>query len=68
MDGYRELMDAIIFQAVEDYRELRRGRCVEGAHEEEICLFFTKGWGQAMLGKIDGETLIELLDRECVEA
>ena len=52
MDGYRELMDAIIFQAVEDYRELRRGRCVEGAHEEEICLFLPRDGDKPCLAKL----------------
>ena len=68
-DPYEQLANAIVLQAVKDYREankkLRRGRKnTEAQSTKDECLrFFRSGWFQA-LTSVDAEYLIRKLDQE----
>lgn len=68
-DPYEELANAIILQAVKDYRDankkLARGRKNRDAqYMRDDCLhFFRSGWFSA-LTEIDPEFLIDKLDKE----
>jgi hypothetical protein len=68
MDEYCYLIEAIVLRAVKDLRELNAGFDVYGVSKEELYQFFTGTWGQAMLGKIDGEWLYEALEKEARDA
>lgn len=68
--SYRELADAIILQAVDDYRKALDGKSyiqhVNKTPEwvkKECEKFFRSSWFRA-LTKIDGDFLIEQLERE----
>jgi hypothetical protein len=68
--SYRELADAIILQAVDDYRKALDGKSysqhVNKTPEwvkKECKKFFRSSWFRA-LTKIDGDFLIEQLERE----
>ena len=57
-DGYRRLADAIILQAVRDYRVAR-----SNGVKSHIIRFFKSKWF-TMLSDLDGETLIKSLKNE----
>lgn len=62
--GYKVLANAIVLQAVDDYRHILRGDRIYQVNEIELKAFFTSKWGQAMLGKISGEWLCQKLEEE----
>ena len=68
-DPYENLANAIILQAVKDYRaalknHLKRPTSEHGRQDvEELEMFFRSGWYQ-MLTDVDGEYLIERLREE----
>ncbi len=55
---FEELIDAIIMQAVEDYRNAKSKRRIN-----EVERFFRSGWFRE-LSELDGEKIIELLRSE----
>lgn len=65
--SYRKLADAIILQAVDDYRKLLRSITpmyfTNKINTEEIESFFKSRWF-GILTNIDGEVLIEKLQEE----
>lgn len=66
--SYRELADAIILQAVDDYRKALDGKSYLQSKSpkwviKECEKFFHSSWFRA-LTKIDGDFLIEQLERE----
>ena len=69
LDPYEQLANAIVLQAVRDYREANkklhgRRRNKEAEITKDECLrFFRSGWFQA-LTSVDAEYLIRKLDQE----
>ena len=69
MDEYEKLANAIILQAVKDYRNAlkalkkRPGNISAKATKDEVERFFRSGWYQ-MLTSVDGEMLIDRLQEE----
>ena len=63
MDPYENLANAIMFQAVKDYRKALRcaGRT---PLREELERFFNSGW-YSQLTKLDGKYLMRKLQEEC---
>lgn len=64
MDGYKELANAIILQAVKDYRKALKHD--ERGRKREIEKFFRSEWF-AILTSISGEMLIQKLRAEVKE-
>ena len=66
-DGYRNLADAIIIQAVHDYRRsvqqlIRKPYSVIALHDkQEVEAFFLGDWFQ-VLSDIDGQELLQRLE------
>jgi hypothetical protein len=70
MDPYQKLADAIVLQAVKDYRQdLRRMKNrpsnINKGKVKEDERFFRSSWFKS-LTKVDGEYLIEKLREECL--
>jgi len=65
MDGYEKLAEAIIIQAVKDYRKALKHD--ERGRRREIEKFFRSGWFSILTG-ISGEMLIQKLRAEVKEA
>lgn len=57
-------MEAVVLQAVNDYRAASCGSEVDKETEEELSCFFCGEWGQSLLGEIDGRWLYEKLKTE----
>ena len=68
IDGYYQLRDAIVLQAVKDLRNIRSGRRKESHQVNlyELKQFFASKYGNVLLGQIDGEYLFERLMNEGV--
>lgn len=64
MDGYKELANAIILQAVKDYRKALKHD--ERGRKREIEKFFRSEWF-SILTSISGEMLIQKLRAEVKE-
>ena len=62
MNGYEELANAIVLQAVNDYRLARKKK--ESAKQVALVQFFRSKWF-AMLTNIDGRLLEQKLKEEC---
>jgi hypothetical protein len=66
-DGYRNLADAIIMQAVHDYRRsvkllIRKPYSAKAHHDkQEVETFFRGGWFQ-VLCNLDGQELLKKLE------
>ena len=66
-DGYRSLADAIIMQAVHDYRRsveqlIRKPYCPKSHHDkQEVEAFFRGGWFQ-VLSDLDGQEFLQRLE------
>ena len=61
LNGYRGLADAIILQAVDDYRKAAHGKA--RGLQKEIELFFRSGWF-LVLSDVDPEKIIQRLKKE----
>lgn len=66
--AYEELANAIILQAVDDYRRLLRGKPIKLGKHQSVTIksldeFFLSDWFY-ILTKIDGQTIINKLRRE----
>ena len=60
-DNYKHLADAIVAQAVKDYKKLLKTKSLTGLQQrqkDKIEEFFRSGWGEA-LTDLDGEFCIE---------
>ena len=62
MNGYEELANAIVLQAVNDYRLARKKK--ESAKQVALVQFFRSKWF-AVLTKVDGRLLEQRLKEEC---
>jgi hypothetical protein len=67
MDKYTELANAIVLQAVEDYRKALSGKKIKGVTPErtirDVEKFFRSEWF-AVLTRVDGEMLMEKIKGE----
>ena len=66
--AYENLANAIVIQAVDDYRRVIRGKRVMEDYKNKITIesldkFFLSGWFY-MLTNVDGQTIINRLRRE----
>ena len=69
-EAYRNLANAIVIQAANDYRNALEGKSYYGRQPKSVIIdverFFHSSWYRE-LTKIDGDFLLEQLDREYKE-
>lgn len=66
--GYEDLANAIVVQAVDDYRKLIRGKLIVNTITHKVSIkecekFFSSEWCE-ILTKVDGKTILKRLRKE----